>query len=124
MWKSEDESNEDKSRLEQRTKPILDHDGVEEPLGIIQPIDVPDNLALLDETLSNMRERLINHQDQIDVNSDLSVRFDCLLHTLETIVNLTKQVPELNVNSQETLKKPMDNIARIMNGLKKTLYKQ
>ncbi|VVC26880.1 Hypothetical protein CINCED_3A013402 [Cinara cedri] len=88
-----------------------------ETLRTIQPIDVAAHLALLGESLTNMGERLKKHEGEVDVNNSLSVLLDSLLCTLGPLLCLTQQVPELNVNSQETLEKLMDDIAYIMPGL-------
>ncbi|VVC40032.1 Hypothetical protein CINCED_3A025197 [Cinara cedri] len=82
-----------------------------------QPIHVAAHLALLGESLTKIGQRLKEHQGQIAVNGSVSVLLDSLLCTLGPLMCLTQQVPELNVNSQETLSKIMDDIAYIMPGL-------
>ncbi|XP_050440866.1 HMG box-containing protein 4 [Adelges cooleyi] len=82
-----------------------------------QPIDVAAHLALLGESLGIIGQRLKEHQGQIAVNGSVSVLLDSLLCALGPLLCLTQQVTEINVNSQETMSKLMDDIAYIMPGL-------
>jgi len=56
-------------------------------------------------------------QGQIAVNGSVSVLLDSLLCALGPLLCLTQQVTEINVNSQETMSRLMDDIAYIMPGL-------
>ncbi|XP_050522465.1 HMG box-containing protein 4 [Daktulosphaira vitifoliae] len=82
-----------------------------------QPIDVAAHLALLGESLGIIGQRLKEHQGQIAVNGSVSVLLDSLLCALGPLLCLTQQVKEINVNSQDTMSKIMDDIAYIMPGL-------
>ncbi|XP_060866616.1 HMG box-containing protein 4 isoform X1 [Metopolophium dirhodum] len=88
-----------------------------EPLRSTQPIDVAAHLALLGESLGIIGQRLKEHQGQIAVNGSVSVLLDSLLCALGPLLCLTQQVTEINVNSQETMSRLMDDIAYIMPGL-------
>ncbi|KAL5242611.1 hypothetical protein ACI65C_010021 [Semiaphis heraclei] len=88
-----------------------------EPLRSTQPIDVAAHLALLGESLDKIGQRLKEHQGQIAVNGSISVLLDSLLCALGPLLCLTQQVTEINVNSQETMSRLMDDIAYIMPGL-------
>ncbi|XP_025416543.1 HMG box-containing protein 4 isoform X3 [Sipha flava] len=88
-----------------------------EPLRSTQPIDVAAHLALLGESLGIIGQRLKEHQGQIAVNGSVSVLLDSLLCALGPLLCLTQQVTELNVNSQDTMSRLMDDIAYIMPGL-------
>jgi len=88
-----------------------------EPLRSTEPIDVAAHLALLGESLGIIGQRLKEHQGQIAVNGSVSVLLDSLLCALGPLLCLTQQVTEINVNSQETMSRLMDDIAYIMPGL-------
>ncbi|XP_065332172.1 HMG box-containing protein 4 isoform X2 [Cloeon dipterum] len=81
------------------------------------PVDVAAHLKLLGESLSNIGERLKEHEGQIAVSGSVSVLLDSLICAMGPLLCLTQQVPEFNVCSQEQLSQTLDYIAYIMPGL-------
>lgn len=73
---------------------------------------------LLNLFLINRVTKIIFYiQGQIAVNGSVSVLLDSLLCALGPLLCLTQQVKEINVNSQDTMSRLMDDIAYIMPGL-------
>ncbi|XP_059473930.1 HMG box-containing protein 4 isoform X2 [Neocloeon triangulifer] len=81
------------------------------------PVDVAAHLKLLGESLSNIGERLKEHEGQIAVSGSVSVLLDSLICAMGPLICLTQQIPEFNVCPQEQLAQILDNIAYIMPGL-------
>lgn len=98
----------------------------------LTPMDMAAHLKLLGENLTNIGDRLKEHEGQIAVSGSLSVLLDSLLCAMGPLICLTSYIPRLdliksadtqqieNDNQQyvtQLLHNTMDNIGYIMPGL-------
>ncbi|ESN96454.1 hypothetical protein HELRODRAFT_189247 [Helobdella robusta] len=84
---------------------------------LIEPMDVAAHLKLLGESLTLIGTRLCEHQGTIAVQGSLSVLLDSLLCSLGSLMCLTNQIPQLDLDLEELNRETLDNIAYIMPGV-------